>query len=54
MDFLRQHKAKIDLEKCAVSLKGSKTLSDCDEVLRPCQQLRSCRAGQLPFNTVPG
>ena len=22
-------------------------------VLRPCQQLRSCRAGQLPINTVP-
>ena len=21
--------------------------------LRPCQQLRSCRAGQLPINTVP-
>ena len=26
----------------------------CDEVLRPSQQLRSCRAGQLPINTVPG
>ena len=26
----------------------------CVEVLRPCQQLRSCRAGQLPINTVPG
>ena len=25
----------------------------CVEVLRPCQQLRSCRAGQLPINTVP-
>ena len=24
------------------------------EVLRPCQQLRLCRAGQLPVNTVPG
>ena len=24
------------------------------EVLRPCQQLWSCRAGQLPINTVPG
>ena len=24
------------------------------EVLRPKQQLRSCRAGQLPVNTVPG
>ena len=24
------------------------------EVLRPSQQLRSCRAGQLPINTVPG
>ena len=24
------------------------------EVLRPCQQLRSCRAGQLPNNTIPG
>ena len=23
-------------------------------VLRPSQQLRSCRAGQLPINTVPG
>ena len=26
----------------------------CVEVLRPCQQLRSCRAGQLPINTVLG
>ena len=26
----------------------------CVEVLGPCQQLRSCRAGQLPINTVPG
>ena len=26
----------------------------CVEVLRHCQQLRSCRAGQLPSNTVPG
>ena len=26
----------------------------CVEVLRPNQQLRSCRAGQLPINTVPG
>ena len=25
----------------------------CAEVLRPSQQLRSCRAGQLPINTVP-
>ena len=24
------------------------------EVLRPNQQLRPCRAGQLPVNTVPG
>ena len=30
------------------------TLFVCVEVLRPCQQLRSCRAGQLPINTVPG
>ena len=26
----------------------------CVEVLRPSQQLRSCRAGQLPIDTVPG
>ena len=26
----------------------------CVEVLWPCQQLRSCRAGLLPINTVPG
>ena len=26
----------------------------CVEVLLPSQQLRSCRAGQLPINTVPG
>ena len=26
----------------------------CVEVLRPSQQLRSCRVGQLPINTVPG
>ena len=26
----------------------------CAEVLRHSQQLRSCRAGQLPINTVPG
>ena len=26
----------------------------CVEVLWPCQQLRSCLAGQLPINTVPG
>ena len=26
----------------------------CVEVLRPSQQLRSCRAAQLPINTVPG
>ena len=26
----------------------------CVEFLRPSQQLRSCRAGQLPINTVPG
>ena len=25
----------------------------CDEVLRPSQQIRSCRAGQLSINTVP-
>ena len=25
----------------------------CVEVLRPSQQLRSCRADQLPTNTVP-
>ena len=25
----------------------------CVDVLRPSQQLRSCRAGQLPTNTVP-
>ena len=25
----------------------------CVAVLQPCQQLRSCRAGQLPINTVP-
>ena len=24
------------------------------EVLRPSQQLRSCRAGQLPINAIPG
>ena len=24
----------------------------CVEVLRPCQQLRSCQAGQLPINVV--
>ena len=26
----------------------------CVEVLRLSQQLRSCRGGQLPINTVPG
>ena len=26
----------------------------CVEVLRPSEQLNSCRAGQLPINTVPG
>ena len=26
----------------------------CIEVLRPSQQLKSCRAGQLPINIVPG
>ena len=26
----------------------------CVEALQPCQQLRSCRAGQLPIDTVPG
>ena len=26
----------------------------CVEVLWPSQQLRSCGAGQLPINTVPG
>ena len=26
----------------------------CVEVLRPSQQLRSCRVGQLPINIVPG
>ena len=26
----------------------------CVDVLRPSQQLRSCRVGQLPINTVPG
>ena len=26
----------------------------CVEVLRPSQQLRSCRVGHLPINTVPG
>ena len=26
----------------------------CVEVLLPSQQLRSCRAGQLPINTIPG
>ena len=26
----------------------------CVAVLQPSQQLMSCRAGQLPINTVPG
>ena len=26
----------------------------CVEVLWPSQQLRSCQAGQLPINTIPG
>ena len=26
----------------------------CVEVLRPCQQLRSCEANQLPINAIPG
>ena len=26
----------------------------CVKVLRPIQQRRSCRAGQLAFNTIPG
>ena len=26
----------------------------CVEILRPSQQLRPCRAGQLPINTDPG
>ena len=26
----------------------------CVEVLQPSQQLKSCQAGQLPINTVPG
>ena len=26
----------------------------CVDVLRPSQQLRSCRADQLPISTVPG
>ena len=35
-------------------LKNSSFCFVCVEVLRPSQQLRSCRAGQLPTNTVPG
>ena len=36
-------------------LQLSLSLFVCVEVLRgPRQQLRSCRAGQLPINTVPG
>ena len=34
---------------------GLKSLFVClCEVLRPNQQLRSCQAGQLPVNTIPG
>ena len=33
---------------------GKMFLFVCVEVLRPKQQLRSCRAGQLPINTVSG
>ena len=35
-------------------LQPSKVLFVCAEVLWPSQQLRSCRAVQLPINTVPG
>ena len=35
-------------------LVASNVLFVCVEVLRPSKQLRLCRAGQLPINTVPG
>ena len=31
----------------------AESLCVCVEVLRPSQQLRSCRTGQLPIKTVP-
>ena len=44
--------------QCIFMVQNGKWLSIaeciCVEVLRHSQQLRSCRAGQLPINTVPG
>ena len=37
-----------------LSVQGKFCLFVCVEVLQHCQQLRSCRAGQLPINTFPG
>ena len=42
-----------DMHQESAVLRISFTLFDCVEVLRPCQQLRSCPAGQLPINVVP-
>ena len=38
----------------AITTKVMERLFVCVEVLRPCQQLRSCQAGQLAINTVHG
>ena len=41
-------------EKKEKKMKFCVCLFVCVEFLWPFQQLRSCRAGQLPINTVPG
>ena len=47
-------KKKIDFLGFSIHHQSTDYSFVCIEVLRPCQQLRSCRAGQLPINTVPG
>ena len=52
LNFVRIVKTQVD--KLCESVKKGLKYKVCVEAFRPSQQLMSCRAGQLPINTVPG
>ena len=51
---IKNNAAKFDIFLIFLQDCDVKVLFGCVEVLRPSQQLRSCRVGQLPINIVPG
>ena len=54
LDELKDEMGKLDELKVEFGNLALNCLFVCVEVLRSSQQLKSCRAGQLPINTVPG